>query len=313
MERIIFDTAKLLPKLVGDRRVVALCDRRVAELHELPFDKILIDAGEENKTFDTVECVARLMIEMGAGRDTFLLGVGGGVVCDIAGFVAAVYMRGIGYGLVPTTLLAQADAAVGGKNGVDIGGYKNIIGTFGEPEFVLCDADLLQTLPGRELRSGLAEVAKAAIIGDPELFAMLESGDFPLEEAVRRAVAVKVAIVARDRHENNERRLLNLGHTIGHALEKISKKYNHGEAVAVGIVAAAGVAVRLRALSLEDERRITNLLMSLGLPVAADVEPTALREAMRADKKNYAGRLLFVLPTGIGSCTVRKMAVEDII
>jgi 3-dehydroquinate synthase len=244
-------------------------------------------------------------------------------------------MRGVAFGLVPTTLLAQADAAVGGKNGVNVGGYKNIAGTFGEPEFVLCDADFLTTLPARELRSGLAEVVKAAVIGDPELFAMLEGGDFTLGEVVRRAVAVKVSIVSRDRHENNERRLLNLGHTIGHAIEVATATpkylvnarmraegsgtssetplYSHGEAVSIGIAAAAGVAVRLGVLEPAAAARIVALLESLGLPTTADIDPARLVAAMRADKKNYADGLRFVLPTAIGSCTVRTLRPEEII
>jgi 3-dehydroquinate synthase len=335
MERIIFGPVEGLPALAGGRRVVALCDRRVAELYDLPFEKILVDASEVSKTFATVEQIVLQMVALGADRETFLLGVGGGVVCDIAGFVAAIYMRGIAYGLVPTTLLAQADAAIGGKNGVNVGGYKNLAGTFGEPEFVLCDAAFLQTLPPRELRSGLAEVAKAAIIGDAELFEMLEGGDYSLDEIVRRAVAVKLDIVSRDRHETAGRRLLNLGHTVGHAIEKVSRSLTHGEAVAVGIVAAARVAVRLAAESVsEAERqgdtenlavclknqaatraaatRIENLLKSLGLPVATDIDPAALLAAMRADKKNYSGTIRFVLPAAIGSCIVRNLPPEDI-
>lgn len=314
MERIIIDSVNSLQELLAGRRVIALCDRRVAELYELPFEKILADAGEEHKTLAAMENIVRQLIEMNAGRDTFLLGIGGGVACDIAGFVAATYMRGVGYGLVPTTLLAQADAAIGGKNGVNVDGYKNILGTFGEPEFVLCDVDFLHTLPPREFRSGLAEIVKTAIIGDEELFEMLESGDFSLQEVVRRAIAVKTAIVSRDRHENGERRLLNLGHTIGHAIEKIRSEsetsYAHGEAVAIGIVAAAQMAVRSGMLAQADATRIENLLKSLGLPISTDIEPAALLAAMRADKKNYSDGIYYVLPTAIGSCTVRKMPLE---
>ncbi len=333
MERIIIDSMNSLQGLVAGHRVIALCDKRVAELYDLPFEKITVDADEEHKTLAEVERIARQMIAMDAGRDTFLLGIGGGVVCDIAGFVAAVYMRGIKYGLVPTTLLAQADAAIGGKNGVNVDGYKNIIGTIGEPEFVLCDVDFIRTLPSRELRSGLVEIAKAAIIGDAELFGMLESGNFSLQEVVRRAVEVKTSIVSRDRRESGERRLLNLGHTVGHAIEKVqseSKAFcgkqnnldttslsndnkmcvTHGEAVAVGIVAATRIAVRAEMLASEDAARIENLLVSLGLPISTDTAPETLLNAMRADKKNYTDGIYYVLPTAIGSCTVRQLPLE---
>ncbi len=305
MERIIIDSFGTLDSLVGPRRAIALVDENVARLYALPFEHVAVPSGEASKTLGTVEILLQRLIALGADRQTFLLGIGGGVTTDIAGFVASIYMRGVAYGLVPTTLLGQVDAAIGGKNGVNIGGFKNMAGRFGEPEFVLCDVAFLDTLPERDMRSGMAEVVKAAIVGDAELFDMLERGDGDLREIVRRAVAVKTAIVGRDRHESGERRLLNLGHTTGHAIEKVAPgRYLHGEAVSIGMVAAAQMAVARGMLSDADAVRIEALLATLGLPTDTNLDPATLHEAMRVDKKAAAGAIRFVLPTKIGECTI---------
>ena len=234
----------------------------------------------------------------------------------MAGFAAATYMRGVAFGFVPTTLLGQVDAAVGGKNGVNVDGYKNMAGTFTQPQLVICDPALLRTLPDREFRAGLAEVVKAAVIADADLFACIAQSTFGqlrsdaelLADVVAAAVRVKTDIVGRDERERGERRKLNLGHTLAHAIEKCSPAMNHGEAVAVGTALIADAAVRLGVLPDADRVRIRELLARLGFDLTPPVAmPLLLKEVVR-DKKREDGLLHVVLPVGIGDCEVRKMA-----
>ena len=279
---------------------------------------MLIGTGERNKTLRTVETVYRRFIELGVDRRTFVLAVGGGIVTDVAGFAAATYMRGVAFGFVPTTLLGQVDAAVGGKNGVNVDGYKNMAGTFTQPQLVICDPALLRTLPDREFRAGLAEVVKAAVIADADLFASIAQSTFGqlrsdaelLADVVAAAIRVKTDIVGRDERERGERRKLNLGHTLAHAIEKCSPAMNHGEAVAVGTALIADAAVRLGVLSDADRVRIRELLARLGFDLTPPVAmPLLLKEVVR-DKKSEDGLLHVVLPVGIGDCTVRPMTPE---
>ena len=246
---------ELLPQRLCGEQVFVVTDEVVEALYPdlLPhYPHICIPYGEQHKTLTTVESIHRRLLALGADRKSFLLAVGGGIVTDTAGFAASTYMRGIRFGFLSTTLLGQVDASVGGKNGVNVDGYKNMAGTFTQPEFVVCDTTMLRTLPEREFRAGLAEVVKSAIIADPNLFERLEQTSFAqlrsdealLEQVVRAAVGVKVAIVERDEREAGERRLLNLGHTLAHAIEKCSHAMNHGEAVAVGMRLVADCAVR---------------------------------------------------------------------
>ena len=224
-------------------------------------------------------------------------------------------MRGIGFGFVSTTLLGQIDASVGGKNGVNVDGYKNMAGTFTQPRFVICDPAMLRSLPDREFRAGLAEAVKAAVIADAALFARLEASAFEalrsdaalLAGVVSAAVQVKAAIVECDECEAGERRKLNLGHTLAHAIEKCSDRMNHGEAVAVGTALIADAAVRLGVLASADRDRIRGLLAHLGLELTPPVPMARLLREVGKDKKSEAGVLHVVLPTGIGSCEVRPM------
>lgn len=313
---------EILPQVLPAGRVVVVSDTEADRLHGgLPVacETVLIGRGERIKTLSTVENIHRRLIAAGADRKTFILGVGGGIVTDIAGFAASTYMRGVPFGFVPTTLLGQVDAAVGGKNGVNIDGYKNMAGTFAQPQFVVCDPALLRTLPDREFRAGLAEAVKAGIIADEELFAAIEEADFGelrsdqalLRRVVGRAVGVKVAVVARDEREAGERRKLNLGHTLAHAIERTSGRMNHGEAVAVGTVLMARAAVRLGMLAETECRRIAGALGRLGFRLTPPVSMDRMLEAVAADKKREGGTLHVVLPTGIGSCTVCDMPLGE--
>ena len=315
--------AELLPRLLPEGRVAVVSDAAIDRLHpELlaPYDKILIGQGETIKTLRTVEQIHRRLIEIGADRSTFVLGVGGGIVTDVAGFAASTYMRGVPFGFVPTTLLAQVDASVGGKNGVNVGGYKNMAGTLPPPRLVICDPSLLATLPVREFRAGLAEAVKAAVIGDAALFGLLEQSSFEelrsdpkrLEQVIEAAIRVKAAIVGRDERETGERRLLNLGHTLAHAIEKCSSQLNHGEAVAVGLRMMAAAAVRLGELSPADDERIGQLLERLGFVTTPPVAVERLLKEIGKDKKSDGAQLHAVLPLAIGRCEVRTVEKEQL-
>lgn len=308
----------ILPEVLPEGRVVVVSDATIDRLYHPMLaarDAVLIGVGESIKTMQTVETIYRRFIELGVDRSTFVLAVGGGIVTDVAGFAASTYMRGLKFGFVSTTLLGQVDASVGGKNGVNVDGYKNMAGTFTQPQFVVCDPALLRTLSEREFRAGLAEVVKAAIIADPDLFRRLEATTFEalradtdlLTDAVTAAIRVKADIVERDERESGERRKLNLGHTLAHAIEKASNRMNHGEAVAVGTALIAGAAVKLGVLNAEDRDRIVSVLTQLGFDLKPPVEVKRLMKEVGKDKKNEDGMLRIVLPAGIGDCEVRPM------
>ena len=312
----------ILSGVLPEGRVVVVSDATIDRLyHPLleKYDTVLIGLGESVKTLQTVETIYRRFIELGVDRSTFVLAVGGGIVTDVAGFAASTYMRGLKFGFVSTTLLGQVDASVGGKNGVNVDGYKNMAGTFTQPQFVICDPGLLRTLPDREFRAGLAEVVKAAIIADADLFGRIENTTFEalrtdtdlLTDAVSAAIRVKADIVERDEHESGDRRKLNLGHTLAHAIEKCSNRMNHGEAVAVGTALIAGAAVKLGVLSEADRDRIVHVLMQLGFDLTPPVDVKRLLTEVGKDKKNEEGILRIVLPVGIGDCEVRPMKIDD--
>jgi 3-dehydroquinate synthase len=309
----------------GAKRVFILTNPEVYRLYgdDFPANATVISMppGEKNKTLSTVSTVVSRLIEEGADRDSYLVGIGGGIVCDMTGFIASIYMRGVRFGFVPTTLMAQVDASVGGKNGVNHDGYKNMAGVFNQPDFVLCDTETLRTLPERELRSGLAEVVKSALIADAALFEYLENhiGDIlecsmeALAFIVDRSLRIKAGIVEADEREAGERRKLNLGHTFGHAIEKLSgNALLHGEAVSAGLVLAAQVSNRLGLLSNVELPRIIRLLTEAGLPVAVNIDIVKLLEAAEKDKKKQGDSLHFVLNKGIGDSLVEKMSCAEL-
>lgn len=320
-EIFIGSVADILSGVLPEGRVVVVSDAAIDRLyHSLlaPYECVLIGTGESSKTLQTVENVYRRFIELGVDRKTFVLGIGGGIVTDVAGFAASTYMRGLRFGFVSTTLLGQVDASVGGKNGVNVDGYKNMAGTFTQPQFVICDPAMLRTLPDREFRAGLAEVVKAAIIADSDLFDRIERATFEslradtdlLSDAVSAAIRVKADIVEHDEKESGERRKLNLGHTLAHAIEKCSTRMNHGEAVAVGTALIAGAAVRLGVLKEDDRQRIVGVLSRLGFDLTPPVEMKQLLKEVGKDKKSEDGLLRIVLPVGIGDCEVSPMTRE---
>lgn len=310
-----------LERLLPEGRVVVITDANIDRLYHPVverFEHIIIGNGETNKTLQTVESIYRRLMELGADRSTFLLGIGGGIVTDITGFVAATYMRGVEFGFVSTTLLGAVDASVGGKNGVNVAQYKNMVGTFLQPRFVVADVAMLRTLPQREWRAGLAEVVKMAVIGSEELFGLLEQSadtlrDTPelLHDVVVRAIRLKADIVERDEREGGVRRVLNLGHTIGHAIEKSTQRYNHGEAVAIGLSMIADAAVRRGEMKAEDAERIDRLLARLGFVLRADIATNELMREVRYDKKRQGDTIRVVIPERIGSCRIEPMSLDD--
>lgn len=321
--RVVVGSAEsLLAQMLPNKRVIVVSDTNIdRHYHALleRYDHILIGLGETSKTLHTVDNIYRRFIELGVDRSCFVLGIGGGIVTDVAGFAAATYMRGLEFGFVSTSLLGQVDASVGGKNGVNVDGYKNMVGTFCQPKFVICDIDMLRTLSKREFRTGLAEMIKSGIIADAELFAMLEECDFDtlqrnpktLSELVFRAIKVKADIVERDERESGDRRKLNLGHTLAHAIEKSSSKMNHGEAVAVGLAYVADAAQRGGLLSAEDKARIVCLLEKAGFELTPPVEMRRLLKEVKKDKKSEGDSIFVVLPRAIGDCVVEKMPLEE--
>ena len=313
--------AELLDRVVPQCRVVVITDANIERLYPdvvRRYEYVVIGEGEESKTLQTVERVYRELMALGADRSTFILGIGGGIVTDVAGFVAATYMRGVEFGFVSTTLLGQVDASVGGKNGVNVADYKNMVGTFRQPRFVIADVEMLRTLPMRELRAGMAEVVKSAVIGDADLFDFVESraDDIfddveALQQAMLGAVAVKARIVAEDEREGGVRRLLNLGHTLGHAIEKCTHEVNHGEAVAMGMGYIARVAFSRGMLCGEDGLRIVGLLDKLGFELMPLVDMAQVLDAVKLDKKRENDMIRVVLPVKIGDCVVAEMSFEE--
>lgn len=311
---------RLLPK---ECRVIVISDVSIDRLYGSlisDYEHILIGVGESIKTLNTISNICHQLVEMKADRDIFLLGIGGGIVTDITGFVAAIYKRGVRFGFISTTLLSQVDAGVGGKNGVNLDGYKNMIGTFLQPEFVICDTDMLSSLPAREFRAGLAEIIKAAILTQSNLFEMLESSDFEslkeggntLSSIIFESVKIKAHVVDLDERESGERRKLNLGHTFAHAIEKSSNEMIHGEAVAVGVIIVTDMAVNMGILNQEDATRIKDIFAKYGFTLTPPVDMATLLKAIVHDKKAVEGGINMVLPTSIGTCEVRKMSIDEI-
>jgi 3-dehydroquinate synthase len=287
---------------------------------------ITVPAGEQAKSLKNVQrCYDRLAAHR-LERKSFIVALGGGVVGDLAGFVAATYLRGVAFVQVPTTLLAQVDSSVGGKVGVNLSAGKNLVGAFYQPRLVLCDLGTLGTLPQREFRAGLAEVIKYGIIYDARLFARLER-DLPkllkletktLADIVARCCEIKAKVVSQDETEGGLRAILNFGHTIGHALEAISRygKYLHGEAISIGQVAAAELSAVQLGLSPEAVERITDLFRRAGLPTSVQLskrETEKLFDAMRLDKKVSGGEIKFVLAKKIGEVVWGQNVPDDLI
>lgn len=286
------------------------------------YDLILVPDGEDAKTWETVEDVLGKLLEYGLDRKSTVVALGGGTVGDLAGFVASIYMRGIDVVQVPTTLLAMVDSGIGGKTAVNHPKGKNLVGSFHQPSKVIIDPLFLDSLPGREVRSGLAETAKYGIISDEEIVKIFENtpvddiGKKVMVEIIAKCAAIKARYVEQDeRDDMGIRAALNYGHTTGHAVENLSKhEINHGEGVAIGMGVAALIAEGMGLVDSEMRARQERLLNKIGLPTKVpDLEITELVEVMHMDKKAENGRIRFVLPTGIGSEPVLRYLPEETI
>ncbi len=302
--------------------IVILTDEKVHQLfgHNFQdFPTIIIGQTEQIKTLETIDFIVDQLIGLKADRTTFLLAVGGGIVCDIAGFAASVYQRGIRFGFISTTLLSQVDASVGGKNGVNHRGYKNMIGVFNQPDFVICDPKMLKTLGNEELSCGFSEIVKHTLIADKSMFEWLENNYIralaldpeTIEKLVYNSVSIKTAIVNIDEKEQGERRKLNLGHTFGHALEKVTG-IPHGYAVSIGLIFAAKLSVQKGLLSDTDFHRICSLLKKLNLPIAMDGKKEEALVALTMDKKKEGDTIQFILMKGLGETIIHPMKISDL-
>jgi 3-dehydroquinate synthase len=298
--------------VISSPRVWRHCGARIEKILGAVRSKtILMNDAEIAKNLSTVERACRDLVRSGADRRALVVAVGGGVVGDVAGFVAASYARGIGLIHIPTTVVAQVDSAMGGKTGVNLPEGKNLVGAFYPAQAVLADPELLRTLPAREFRSGIYEIIKYGVIGDLKLFQFLEEkmqkllrrDSAAVNFVIERSIQQKARVVSEDERESGLREILNFGHTFAHALESVTRyrKYLHGEAVGWGMIAAAKLAGDLGMFSAGDARRVARLIASVGpLPAWPGATPARLMAAMQADKKTRAGRLRFVLPERIG-------------
>jgi 3-dehydroquinate synthase len=309
-----------LEKLVDKSHAVILTDDNVFRSHQRKFkgwNTIVIQAGEAFKVQDTVDSVIGQMIAMGADRKTFLVGIGGGVVTDIAGYVAAIYMRGISFGFLPTSILAMVDASIGGKNGIDVGLYKNIVGTIRQPAFLLYDFSLLKSLPEEEWINGFAEIIKHAAIKDAALFRELEKNKLSvykrdkaaLAKLIRRNVVIKSDVVQKDEFEQGDRRMLNFGHTLGHAVENLYK-LPHGHAISIGMAAASLISEEYTNFSGTD--RVIDTLKKYGLPTQMDFDAKEVMNVLRMDKKKVKDSMNYVLLNKIGQAVVKVIPIAEL-
>lgn len=309
-----------LEHIVDKEKTILLTDTNVMQRHSSKFqgwETIVITPGEAHKNFHTVQSIIEQMIEMEADRSTILIGVGGGVVTDIAGFVASIYMRGLTFAFVPTTLLNMVDASLGGKNGIDFGDYKNMVGRIAQPLFILQDISFLQSLPPLEWSNGFAEIIKHACILDVDMFATLKEKDLSfyqqnkdaLHELLKRNVNIKLKIVQEDVYEKGDRKLLNFGHTVGHAIEN-TYALSHGQAIAIGMVVAANISNSL--LGFSDEIDIKNLLEQYQLPTHFDFDSVAISDVLKMDKKRINNDINFILLDAIGKAQIQAISIVDL-
>jgi 3-dehydroquinate synthase len=309
-----------LEKLVDKGQAVIVTDENLARAHRRKLSgwkTIVIKAGEAFKVQATVDSIVEQLIALGADRKTLLVGIGGGVVTDITGFVASVYMRGISFGFVPTSILAMVDASIGGKNGIDIGLYKNLVGTIRQPEFLLYDFALLRSLPKEEWINGFAEIIKHACIKDAALFKELEKNKLSfyqrdkaaLARLIRRNAVIKSLVVQKDEFEDGDRRLLNFGHTLGHAIENLYG-FSHGQAVSIGMVAAGMISEEFTDFT--DTGRIITALKKYGLPTQADFDVKKVMNVLRMDKKKVKDAMNYVLLDKIGKGVVRTIPIVQL-
>lgn len=309
-----------LGKLVDQESAYIITDDNVYHHHQKKlkgWKVLLIKAGEAYKNMEAVQQLIDGLIQAGADRKSTIIGMGGGVVTDIAGFVASIYLRGVDFGFVPTSVLAMVDASIGGKNGVDVGLFKNMAGIIRQPKFLLYDYSLLKTLPANEWVGGFAEIIKHACIKDAAMFKQLEVHSLKeyqknpelLSELIRRNVLIKAKVVQQDETEQGDRKLLNFGHTLGHAIEN-TYQLPHGHAVSIGMVVAAYLSKAV--LDFNQSERIIALVKAYGLPAYYDYDPQDALLKMRSDKKRVKDQINFVLLEKIGQAVYKPLSMDQI-
>ena len=310
--------------VVTDSNVAPLYAEQIAkELERLGRKPLIyvIPAGEENKTLDQIRALLRVLVENHFDRSSYLVALGGGVVGDMTGFAASIYMRGIEFIQIPTTLLSQADSSIGGKTGVDFDGFKNMVGAFKMPALVWANVDFLKTLDSRQFASGFAEIMKSALIRDSEFYVWLidqmveirDQDPSVLAEMLYRSNEIKKNVVEKDPYEKGERMLLNFGHTIGHAIEKyMNFTMAHGECVALGCVAASFISYQRKYLSWEEYYEIRDMFVPFGLPISLEsIDAEAVLQLTKSDKKACNGSVRFILLHTIGDAYVDDTVTDD--
>jgi 3-dehydroquinate synthase len=311
---------ELLEQLTDRSSTILITDENIFHANHQRFSDwkvILLKPGEAFKTQAAVDEVIRQLIAYEADRKFTIVGVGGGVVTDVTGYVASVYMRGLRFGYVPVSILGMVDAAIGGKNGVDVGPYKNLVGTITQPEFLLYDISMLKTLPQTEWINGFAEIIKHACIRDAAMFKDLQKNDISiymndkslLNKLVRKNAAIKSDIVVEDEFEKGERRLLNFGHTWGHAIET-TLQIPHGHAVSIGMVMACKLSENITGF--KKTNRVIELLQQYGLPVSAEGNKKEMFQVLKMDKKKDSSFINYVLLKDIGDAVVKKIAITEL-
>lgn len=316
-----FDASfKELDKIVDRNKAIIITDDHVFNAHKSKFNKwnvICLKPGEEFKIQSTVDAVIEQLIQFQADRKSILVGVGGGVITDITGYVASVYMRGIQFGFVPTSLLAMVDASIGGKNGIDVGPYKNMVGIIRQPSFLFYDLSFLKTLPIPEWSNGFAEIIKHACILDKSLFSILEKSSLAkimkdkalLSKVILRNVDLKSGVVKEDEFEAGNRKLLNFGHTLGHALET-QYELTHGQAVSLGMIFAAWLSDQL--LGFKDADKVEHVLIAYGLPTRTQFDVAKVFNILKMDKKRISKTMNYVLLKKIGFGLIKEVELTEL-
>lgn len=306
--------------MVDVKQAVFITDENVFNAHTQRFknyNTIVLKPGEEYKVQATVDSIIEQLIELEATRKTVLIGVGGGVITDITGYVASVFMRGLPFGFIPTTLLGLVDASIGGKNGIDIGVYKNMAGVIRQPSFILHDLIFLNTLPESEWQNGFAEIIKHACIKDAAMFKELEANSIKkyknnktlVCDLIQRNAMIKIKVVQQDEHEQGERRLLNFGHTLGHALEN-QYELSHGQAVAIGMVYASKISEQVAGF--KDTNRVAGVIEKYGLPTYAEFDKEQAFSVLKMDKKRERKEMNYILLNKIGKGIVKSIPLSNL-
>ena len=327
LDKIYFrSSTEELRSILQGKKVFVIIDKKVEKLYgsSFPFQKVFIDADEDVKNLATVQSVIDQFMKMGADSESIILGIGGGIVTDLTSFVAAIYRRGVKYALIPTTLLAQVDAAIGGKTGINNSGFRNVVGLFNKPQFVYVCSLFLKTLDEKNFLSGAAEMLKLGIIGDCSLYrkavayfkenhVMDYDTKEDLETLIMRAVKYKCKIVEKDYHEHGPRRVLNLGHTFAHAIEKCSPvPISHGNAVSIGIIIAARIGEKLGKTSPKVTESLIADFTAIGLPTATEIDMRNLMEAVSKDRKRADNTFDLVIPIKIGSVDMVHIGGDEL-